>query len=151
WFHRYIQRVSGKALDQPLTFGDLEGVTLDEAEGIQGIRLRMMTTALSLGRPYSLPLSTNEFYFREAELALYFPPAIIAWMKANPGQRTNPQRDKALEAMGYRPLPTHETLPVAVATRMSLSFPGLLSAVPLYRDAWEERAPKAKTMAPDEE
>jgi len=42
-----------------------------------------------------------------------------------------------MQSYGYRPLPTREAMPVVVAVRMSLSFPVLLSAVPLYRYAWE--------------
>jgi predicted acylesterase/phospholipase RssA len=34
---------------------------------------------------------------------------------------------------GYRYLPDADNLPVIVAVRLSLSFPGLLSAIPLYR------------------
>ncbi|MGZ5072188.1 MAG: hypothetical protein ACXWBL_03560, partial [Usitatibacter sp.] len=146
WLHGYIQELSGKPSDQPLTFGDLEKVTIDERQDIKGIKLRMMTTALSMGRPYSIPFTTNEFYFLEEELARYFPPAVVAWMKANPGERTNPARDEAMKGFGYLPFPAHETLPVVVATRMSLSFPGLLSAVPLYRDAWETRAARRGLM-----
>lgn len=36
------------------------------------------------------------------------------------------------EKNGYHPLPNPENLPVIVATRMSLSFPVLLSGIPLY-------------------
>ena len=113
---------------------------LDDAPaGIRGIDLEMMTTALSLGRPYSLPFGTEQFYFRPDELALYFPDDVVAWIVANPGARNsaNRARDKAMQSYGYRPLPTRATMPVIVAVRMSLSFPVLLSAVPLYRYAWE--------------
>jgi len=139
WLYAYLQDLAGKPAAVPLTFGDLDGVTLDAPAGIRGINLEMMTTALSLGRPYSLPFDTEQFYFRPDELALYFPDDVVAWIVANPGARSsvNRPRDEAMQSYGYRPLPTRATLPVIVAVRMSLSFPVLLSAVPLYRYAWE--------------
>ena len=139
WLYAYLQDLAGKPAAAPLTFGDLDGVTLDAPAGIRGIDLEMMTTALSLGRPYSLPFDTEQFYFRPDELALYFPDDVVAWVIANPGARSgaNRGRDEAMQSYGYRPLPTRATMPVIVAVRMSLSFPVLLSAVPLYRYAWE--------------
>jgi hypothetical protein len=63
-------------------------------------------------------------------------------MVGHPGERSgaNRARDAAMESFGYHPLPTRATLPVIVAVRMSLSFPVLLSAVPLYRYGWEVAA-----------
>jgi len=142
WLHGYLQDIAGKPSAAPLTFGDLDAVTLDAQAGVHGIDLEMMTTALSLGRPYSLPFDTEQFYFRRDELALYFPDAVISWMVGHPGERSgaNRARDAAMQSFGYHPLPTRATLPVIVAVRMSLSFPVLLSAVPLYRYGWEVAA-----------
>jgi predicted acylesterase/phospholipase RssA len=149
WLYDYLQDLAGKPVAAPLTFGDLDSVTLDAAAGIRGIDLEMMTTALSLGRPYSLPFATEQFYFRPDELALYFPDDVVAWIVANPGARSNATRarDEAMLAYGYRPLPTRATLPVIVAVRMSLAFPVLLSAVPLYRYAWEGTAGAGRLQA----
>jgi len=139
WLHGYLQDLAGKRSGEPLTFGDLDGVLLDPATGVRGIDLQMMTTALSLGRPYSLPFDNEQFYFKPDELALYFPADVIEWMVAHPGDRSNANRarDDAMRSFGYQPLPMRATLPVIVAVRLSLSFPVLLSAVPLYRYAWE--------------
>ena len=139
WLHPYLQDLAGRSVDRPLTFGDLDGAVLDEVSAIRGINLQMMTTALSLGRPYSLPFDNEQFYFDAAELDLYFPEPVVAWMVANPGPRStaNRARDEAMAEFGYRPFPVRATLPVVVAVRMSLSFPLLLSGVPLYRYAWE--------------
>ena len=139
WLHGYLQDLAGKAFDQPLTFGDLDRVTIDESGVTGGIDLQMMTTALSMGRPYSLPFDNEQFYFKPSDFALYFPDPVLAWMIANPGARSaaNRARDQAMAAFGYHPFPVRETLPVVVAVRMSLSFPVLLAGVPLYRYAWE--------------
>jgi predicted acylesterase/phospholipase RssA len=139
WLHGYLQDIAGKDPASPLTFGDLDRIVFDEPAGIHGINLTMMTTALSMGRPFSLPFDTEQFYFEPDEFARFFPQAVVDWLIANPGERTaeNEARDDAMAAFGYLPLPLRETLPVVVAARMSLSFPLLLSGIPLYRYAWE--------------
>ncbi|HEY3178049.1 MAG TPA: hypothetical protein VGL25_04140 [Casimicrobiaceae bacterium] len=146
WLHAYLQDLAGKPSAHPLTFGDLDGVLLDESKGIQGINLEMMTTALSMGRPFALPFSTEQFYFSQSELERYFPDDVIAWMVANPGlrSRANASRDKAMLTLGFFPFPSRATLPVVVAARMSLSFPLLLAGVPLYRYAWEIAATEGR-------
>ena len=139
WLDALLQDIAGKDARSPMTFGDLDGVVLDRAHDIMGINLEMMTTALDMGRPFSLPFATEQFYFAVDDMRRYFPAAIVDWMVAHPGTRSavNHARDEAMRAFGYLPLPTRETLPVIVAVRLSLSFPFLLSAVPLYRYAWE--------------
>jgi len=152
WLHGYLQDLAGRPAGAPLTFGDLDGVLLDAATGVRGVDLQMMTTALSLGRPYSLPFESEQFYFRPDELARYFPADVVEWMVAHPGERSdaNRVRDDAMQSFGYRPLPMRATLPVIVAVRLSLSFPVLLCAVPLYRYAWErfDRVQAAGAEAP---
>jgi predicted acylesterase/phospholipase RssA len=146
WLHAYLQDLAGRTSQHPLTFGDLDAVVLDEARGIRGINLQMLTTALSMGRPFSLPLRDEQFYFSTAELARHFPADVIDWMAANPGPRSPAvsARDEAMAAFGYRPFPGRETLPVVVAVRMSLSFPLLLAAIPLHRYAWESALGRAR-------
>lgn len=137
WLHTYLQDLAGRDLSHPLTFGDLDDVVLDESNGIVGINLQMMTTALSMGRPFSLPFRNDRFYFDPSELGRFFPKEVVAWMIAQPGDARNDARDQAMAALGYRPLPARSTLPVIVAVRLSLSFPILLAGVPLYRYGWE--------------
>jgi predicted acylesterase/phospholipase RssA len=141
WLYPLLQRISGKALAEPLTFGDLDRVSVDGAPN--GIGLSMMTTALSMGRPMTLPFRVGRFYFREDEMARYFPGEVVAAMIANPAPPRDAARDQAMRALGYHRLPEREALPVIVATRMSLSVPFLLSAIPLYRHAWEDERPAA--------
>ncbi|WP_298520583.1 patatin-like phospholipase family protein [uncultured Nocardioides sp.] len=99
-----------------LTFGDLRGA---------GVNLEMMTTNVTEGRPYRLPGDLGgRFYFDEEQFRLFFPDRVVDHLIAHaPGERT---------PTGLVPLPPADLLPVVVATRMSLSFPVLLSAVPLY-------------------
>jgi hypothetical protein len=49
-------------------------------------------------------------------------------------------------AWGFRPFPGRATLPVVAAVRMSLSFPLLLSGIPLHRYAWEATIGRGRDM-----
>jgi hypothetical protein len=103
-----------------LTFGDLWGGT----KGPREIDLQMVTTCLTLGRPYKLPELADDFYFEPAELRKLFPDEVVAKL----------EEGAAAKRVGdYLPLPEPAGLPVVFAARLSLSFPVLLSTVPLYR------------------
>jgi hypothetical protein len=126
WLDALLQRLAGKPQDQPLTFGDLWG----DDPARRDVGLQMMTTCLTFGRPYRLPFAEHEerlFYFRRADFEKLFPKAVVDWMAAR--ARPEPERHAADE---FIPLPPARDLPVLVAARMSLSFPFLISAVPLY-------------------
>lgn len=66
WLARYLDRLAGKPKDQPLTFGDLWGAA-DRDVGDRDTNLEMMTTCISLGRPYRIPFETDIFHFNLAE------------------------------------------------------------------------------------
>ena len=111
----------------PLTFGDLRA---------KGIDLRMMTTNVTHRRPQRLPWTNREFLFDPVELRRLFPERIVAWMEAHPpppgAGREGERARRRLEAIApLCPFPAPDDLPVVVAARMSLSFPLLISAVPL--------------------
>jgi len=106
--------------DRPLTFGDLHG---EDSQG-PAICLLVMTTNLTEGRPYRLPLEDRKFLFRPDEFRRLFPPRIVDWMIKH-SREFDGDPD-------YRHLPETADLPVIVAVRMSLSFPLLLAAVPLH-------------------
>jgi Patatin-like phospholipase len=110
----------GKLLRDPLTFGDLAGPD----EGDARVNLEIMTTNLTAGRPHRIPFDTNIYMFKESEWKDLFPPRIFDYL----ARHTNPVEDHP----GYRWLPRKPQMPVVVAIRMSLSFPILLTAVPLY-------------------
>ncbi|MBV9397497.1 MAG: patatin-like phospholipase family protein [Bryobacterales bacterium] len=122
WFHTFLSDVSGKPLNEPLTFGDLRD---------RDIQLRMISTCLTHGRAYGLPIDTKDFYFKEDEFRQYFPDDVVNWMVAHPGPPPS-REEKSVDVSGFCRLPGPSDLPVVVAARMSLSFPFLFRAVPLY-------------------
>jgi predicted acylesterase/phospholipase RssA len=118
WLADKLDEIAGRS--EPLTFGDLIG----DSEAKPRINLEIMTTNLTAGRPHRIPFDTNIFMFKEAEWRSIFPPRIFDFMLKRSGAVD--------DHPGYRWLPRTPDLPVVVAIRMSLSFPGLLTAVPLY-------------------
>jgi hypothetical protein len=125
WLYDFLQRLSGKPRHEPLTFGDLWGADPSRKE----IDLQMMTTCLTRGRPYRLPFAEQEerlFYFRREDMKALFPREVVGWMVEHGRPQVEPRAED-----GFLPMPLGKDLPVIVATRMSLSFPFLISAVPL--------------------
>jgi predicted acylesterase/phospholipase RssA len=123
WLSRYINEIAGKTDEEPLTFGDLRN---------SGIRLRMITTCITHGRPYGLPFGTESFFFKEDEFRQYFPDAVVRWMKEHAKAAPSKRPGDPTDLSGFVPLPDAAELPVIVAARMSLSFPFLFRAIPLY-------------------
>ncbi len=134
WLHERFQSMAGRARGKVLTFGDL-------AAG--QIELRTMTTNLTRSEPIAMPWSTQEYFFEPAEMRQLFPEDVVAWMEEHPptvgpdGNDLFPSevRKRDLlraQAGSKRPWPAPDDVPVIVATRMSLSFPVLITAVPLY-------------------
>lgn len=110
WLHERIQEAAGRTTaDPPLTFADLEA---------EGIGLEMTTTDLSYAAPVSVPLPPRTYMFRPEEMSERFPAPVVAQMV---GAQEGP----------YQWMPDRD-LPVVVGVRLSLSFPLLLSAMPLY-------------------
>lgn len=156
WLHMGIQRSAGlKRTDPPLTFRDLwnapqypgaERRRCQESDppACRSINLQMITTNVTHGRPYGLPLRdrTSRLFFRPEELAGYFPEEVIKAMKdvslpyaPDPDSEFDPPADEAT-AKGLLCLPEAD-LPVVVAARLSLSYPVLFSAVPLWAIDYE--------------
>jgi predicted acylesterase/phospholipase RssA len=129
WLHGKINGIAGKPISEPLTFGVLQK---------EGITLKMMTTCLTWGRPYTLPFTTNIFYFCPKEFRKFFPEEVVGWLEAHP-PKTPPQHHGHVDTGDLRPLPDWDDLPVIVAARFSLSFPLLFCAVPLYAIDWTLR------------
>jgi predicted acylesterase/phospholipase RssA len=125
WLADTLDELAGKPKTEPLTFGDLWGSSDSRAE--RRLNLEMMTTNLTQGRPYRLPFDTDAFFFDPDEFSKLFPKRILDWMLRHPRQSEQADRFRPLV-----PLPAATDLPVVVATRMSLSFPLLISAVPLH-------------------
>jgi len=139
WLHQKIQTLAGRPFDQPLTFGDLWG-NHNCAPHKRDIDLRMMTSCLSLGQGLCFPLEPKEkFYYDEAELARFFPAELMKWMREHPRSTGNDKAFHEYLAKSKRfPLPDMAHLPILLAVRMSLSFPILLSAIPLWSRRHED-------------
>ncbi len=128
WLADEIDRLAGRDPDgDPLTFGDLCD---------QDVRLKMFTTNLTNGTPHTIPFRdlTEPLYFDEEEMRRLFPERVVKWMveKKTP---VSPETRAILDkwSMTLYRLPQQDDLPVIVGTRMSLSFPLLLTAVPLWQ------------------
>lgn len=146
WLADLIDATAGRPVGDdapPLTFGDLwDGPAGAPDAGGAGpwLRLEMITTNVTNRRAERLPWASREFFFDPQELRRLFPERVVRWMEDHPPELPSaPERARrrrlGLLLMGprLRPMPDPRDLPVVVATRMSLSFPVLLSAVPLWR------------------
>jgi predicted acylesterase/phospholipase RssA len=128
WLAALVDDLAAKDGDGPLTFGDLRA---------KGIDLQMMTTNITHRRPHRMPWRSRELLFDPDELRRLFPERIVAWMEAHPpplgtGRDAERTRRRLDAVLPLRPFPAPDDLPVVVAARMSLSFPLLISAVPLH-------------------
>jgi len=130
WLADLLDTIAGRTDPRiPLTFGDLWGNPRADlvAPGKRVINLQTIATSVSHGRPYQLPFEMSTFYFSPSEFRKYFPGRIVDWMV---------QHSAAQEQGDVRSFPPPGKLPVIVAARMSLSFPLLISAIPLYAADW---------------
>lgn len=130
WLTDTIDGLAGlDADDGPLTFGQLwlgpEGRTSTDPASAPTINLEMQTTSVTEGRPYRLPDELDGSYaFDETEFRRIFPDRVVDHLIECAGDDRRPG--------GLIPMPSSFDLPVVVATRLSLSFPLLISAVPLH-------------------
>ncbi len=124
---------------RPLTFGDLWGHRDPARE--RDINLEVLTTNLTHGRPYRIPFEKQPFYFHPDEFRKLFPEEIVRWMVAHAREDGDAKRFAPLV-----PLPEPADLPVVVAARMSLSFPVLISAVPLWAVDYTRKVPREERV-----
>lgn len=155
WLSDQIDEIAGLPVTgPPLTFGQLWG---DDDEIVSDaeprIDLRMVTTCVSEGRPYELPWDARHFFFDPVEWRTLFPERVMAALEAAPRPEAPDQETADLwrwqeeVAAAHSPplqrLPDARHLPVIVATRLSLSFPLLIAAVPLWTVDWHHAATHA--------
>lgn len=119
---------------------------LSWAAGERKLDLQLMTTNLTNGRPMRLPIARDRYrdtaedggglLFDPSEWAHFFPPEVVEHMIAQ-STAMDPRfaDDLAKVAPGriFHLFPGGGELPVVVAARMSLSFPVLISTIPLWR------------------
>ncbi len=132
WLNERLNSFAALPSEEPLTFGHLSRCV--DADNLNGITLKMITTCLTFGRPFTLPFESHQFYFSPSELSNYLPAEVIAWMENHPPQPTHAEDHpkRKIDLTGLKPLPDANDLPVILAVRLSLSFPFLFCAVPLY-------------------
>jgi predicted acylesterase/phospholipase RssA len=158
WLHEGIQASAGlEARDRPLTFRDLwcapaypgaEGLPCSEEDppSRRSINLQMITTNVTHSRPYRLPMldETSRLFYRAGDLVSYFPqPIIDAMSKVSRPYRALSESDAAEdpETKEFLELPGAD-MPIVVAARLSLSYPLLFSAVPLWAVDYEREEGK---------
>lgn len=154
WLSNTIDALAGMPAGQPLTFGKLRAKPANQAGTDWGIRLNTVTTNISQGQPYVMPFTDRQFLFSEEECRDLFPPHVVDHMVQHayrPADFAMPATitDKRGRTHTLRFLPASDDLPVILGVRMSLSFPVLLSAVPLWTISRETfRAPEFRDRAP---
>ena len=146
WLHATLQRLAGRPDGTPLTFGDLRS---------RGCELRVMTTNLTRRQPLAMPWAGREYFFDPARWRALFPEDVVRWLEEHPppvcagaAGRWSTELLRA-QALPLRPLPLADELPVLVATRMSLSFPLLIAAVPLHAVDYSVAANQSARAAAD--
>jgi len=160
WLHESIQRAAGLRLDaKPLNFEDLWNAPLWPG-GVRpkldrhgtpierSINLEMVTTNVTHGRPYHLPLTNKQarLFFDPDMWDEFFPDAIMCELRQSsspylPLSSNDPSAPdgaaRLLELPGAK-------LPIVVAARLSLSYPILFSTIPLYALDYEESDPEKR-------
>lgn len=121
WLSATIDDVAGLEPGRgPLTIGQLRA---------QGINVQTVTTDITTHRPYALPMRNNLHAFHEDEFRRLFPCHVVKHMVDHSSKVTDEWGDPSGKLHYFR----SDDLPMVVLARMSLSFPGLISAVPLHR------------------
>lgn len=164
WLTEWLDATAGLSPDgPPLTYGDLYGPqaseiftrlgldndsrnpsTKDRALFQPDIDLRMMTTCVTLGRPYTFPFTTKVFHWCPDCWHDYFPARVIQHLRQTSVEAT-PKTQKVdgvdvpidLHCTRHgqtivRQLPSTPQIPVVLGVRLSLSFPVLISGVPFH-------------------
>ncbi len=152
WLDDTINEIAGET--SPLTYRQLWGPTasawyderirdggtpalraLDWLDFDPDIDLKVMTTCLTQGMPYAFPFGDDAFHYCRTCWADYFPDGVMAQLAAHDRQVVVPlgiSRDCPRHpGEEVRRLPHVPDLPIVIAARLSLSFPLLISAVPL--------------------
>ena len=124
WLDEEIAFIAGRTMeDPPLTFGDLAS---------RDVHLTVLTTNVTFGRPDTIPFAVHPYAFDPEELRRVLPARIVTWLVRKAASPGDPEIARALNDQELHLLPANEDLPVAFAARLSLSFPLLISAVPLW-------------------
>lgn len=127
WLNLKINILAGKSVTgDPLTFGEIWQTPSEKQ-----IEFVALSTCLTEGKPYQLPFRNTQFYFKKEDFNKLFPKPVMDYLTRN-----------IPEKQEFIPLPNNEALPLVVVIRMSLSFPLLLSAIPLYKEVQHRQTGK---------
>ncbi len=154
WLHHLIQNAAGLPYDRPLTFGDLwsapgfptAAFAMPAGRPVRSIDLQMFTTNLTHGRPYIFPHRepTARLFYDPDELASYLPDDVMKCFNDNaldyaPSviSPTGDPTEAQAKALNLKEIPPPAKFPVLLAARMSLSFPVLFAAIPLWAIDYE--------------
>lgn len=153
WLDRVLQDLSGKGerqgepacTEQPLTFGDLWAGASEPSPAARGrldsppperaINLEIISTCLTLATPYRVPFEMKRFFFSPKEFRELFPHYIVEHMIRTGNAQAERDHHRGSPCIDNEQLvawPDPADIPVLVAARMSLSFPLLISAIPLW-------------------
>ena len=156
WLSGSLTALAGLPAGEVLRFGHLwdaeayasRGSDTDDAawrerlldSSRRSITLEMITTDLTRRRPVRFPLSgpdaAEQLYFCPAELTEAFDSDVRDAMLGEEGVSIP---DSSGHVRVLHKLPEPWDLPVVVAVRMSMAFPALFTAIPLYRLRWRRR------------
>ena len=126
WLYSTLQALAGRdGPSDPVTYGDLAQA---------GVELVTITTDISHGTSSAFPLPTSGWAFKKDEMNQLFPADVVDHLVRKASQTDSDEQRQALAAAGLTLLPPAEDVPIILGARISLSFPILLSAMPLY--AW---------------
>jgi predicted acylesterase/phospholipase RssA len=145
WISEAINYIAGIEVEgTPLTFADLKSAD----DVTRRIDLKIMTTNLNQTTPYIFPRNPNTFLFNEDEMSEFFPANVVQYMIENAAPT-----DVSLPE-GFHVFPEANKLPIVVPVRMAISFPILLSAVPVWtvkRAAWDSKRMNQPVSLTDKE
>ena len=172
WLSQALDETAGTS--DPLTFGKLWGdqavaafrqaiVVSNQAgaapydpttDDTRTVNLAMISSNITFGRPFTLPFDLSALFFEAGEFRRLFPERVVTWMIEHPRKPPTPHDadvDAMMTAKGKLPFPDAADMPVVVATRMSLSFPLLISAVPLWAIDFNrpDNKPKGADLIPE--
>lgn len=149
WMHERLNATAGLGRADVLTMKDLWGETAateydrlvekekaTPAEAMRridpAVRLEMMTTNVTHCRPARLPFADRTYRFCPSEIRDYVPTPVYQHLVAQGLAQNAKPRECPDHKEQLLPLPPPPEFPVVLAVRMTLSFPGLISAVPLF-------------------
>jgi predicted acylesterase/phospholipase RssA len=140
--HELFNKLLGRcATERPVVFAELWRCATPEPGRERMIDLQVVTSVLQQRRSLHLPGQPGEdplrdYFYDPQEWRELFPEPVMEWLRRH-ARPTGPvevecRQGARTEVRRLLALPEPQHLPVIVAVRLSVSFPGLLSAVPVY-------------------